>query len=580
MTVPLVMLALLALTGCSTGSDDGAAASRTSPQRSSADTEGAAPGGPLDWTTCADEAAKMAELECATLQVPLDHADPDGEMIELALARSVATGPEDERIGSLVLNPGGPGGSGVEFLATAAAQFPSELSERFDLVSFDPRGVGASTPVRCIDDATKDEQLRGDLSPDTDEELERALEDQEDFLEGCEERSGDLIEHMSTADVATDVDLLREALGDEQLTYLGFSYGTAIGAVYATLFPDNVRALVLDGSVSPTATEEEQLLAQALGFERALDNFVEGCNADPSCAIGPDAAAAVAEARAELEARPIEVATESGPRELGRDLFDLGVATALYDATLWGTLASSIANLDDGGGATLLSLVDRQIGRNPDGTYDNSSDAQSMVSCADLAQRPSVDEATAAAERIIAAAPTFGAITAYGMLGCLDWPTAAQPLPRLTGAGSPTLLVIGTVGDPATPYEWSQQMAEALESAVLLTYEGDGHTAFLSGGECIDDAVVAYLVDLVVPDEGTRCPAQAPEAAFTSIRDEVLAEFEAAGLPADVAQCIVDGIIEELGEAEFERLVLSNEQDRLTRLVTAEAVRCAATGRS
>ena len=577
--MPLVALALLAFPACSADSDDSATASRASAERS-APAEGGTPNASLEWATCADEAAKMAELECATLEVPLDHSDPDGETIELALARSASTGSAEDRIGSLVLNPGGPGGSGVEFLASAAAQFPAALSERFDLVSFDPRGVGASTPVRCIDDETKDEQLRGDLSPDTPEELERAVDDQEEFLDGCEELSGDLIEHMSTADVATDMDLLRAALGDEQLTYLGFSYGTAIGAVYATLFPDNVRALVLDGSVSPTATEEEQLLAQALGFERALGNFVEGCNADPGCAIGPDAAAAVAEARAELEAQPIEVATESGPRELGRDLFDLGVATALYDATLWGTLASSIANLDDGGGATLLSLVDRQIGRNPDGTYDNSSDAQTMVSCADLAQRPSVEEATAAAERIIAAAPTFGSITAFGMLGCLDWPTAAQPLPRLTGAGSPTLLVIGTVGDPATPYEWSQQMAEALESAVLLTYEGDGHTAFLSGGECIDDAVAAYLVDLVVPDEGTRCPAQEPDAAFTSIRDEFLAGFEAAGLPADVAQCIVDGIIDELGEAEFERLVLSNEQDRLTRLVTAEAVRCAATGGS
>ena len=579
MTVPLVALALLAFPACSADSDDSATASRASAERS-APAEGGTPNASLEWATCADEAAKMAELECATLEVPLDHSDPDGETIELALARSASTSSAEDRIGSLVLNPGGPGGSGVEFLASAAAQFPAALSERFDLVSFDPRGVGASTPVRCIDDETKDEQLRGDLSPDTPEELERAVDDQEEFLDGCEELSGDLIEHMSTADVATDMDLLRAALGDEQLTYLGFSYGTAIGAVYATLFPDNVRALVLDGSVSPTATEEEQLLAQALGFERALGNFVEGCNADPGCAIGPDAAAAVAEARAELEAQPIEVATESGPRELGRDLFDLGVATALYDATLWGTLASSIANLDDGGGATLLSLVDRQIGRNPDGTYDNSSDAQTMVSCADLAQRPSVEEATAAAERIIAAAPTFGSITAFGMLGCLDWPTAAQPLPRLTGAGSPTLLVIGTVGDPATPYEWSQQMAEALESAVLLTYEGDGHTAFLSGGECIDDAVAAYLVDLVVPDEGTRCPAQATDAAFTSIRDEFLAGFEAAGLPADIAQCIVDGIIDELGEAEFEQLVLSNEQDRLNRLVTAEAVRCAATGGS
>ena len=520
----------------------------------------------------------LADLECGTLEVPLDPADPSSETIELAVARAESTGDERERIGSIVLNPGGPGGSGIEFLANAASAFPEELTDRFDLVSFDPRGVGESTPVRCIDDATKDDQLSGDLSPDTPEEQDRALEDQEEFLDGCRENSADLLEHMSTADVAADLDELREALGEDRLTYLGYSYGTSIGAVYATLFPDNVRALVLDGSVSPSATEEQQLLAQAQGFERTLANFVATCNADPACVIGPDASSAIAAARSSLATDPVEVRTDSGTRTLGPDLFDLAVATALYDTTLWGALAAAIDDVDGAGASTLLSLVDRQVGRQPDGSYDNSTDAQTMVSCADSPERPSVDEATAAAERILAAAPTFGGITAYGTLGCLDWPTAANPLPTITGAGAPTILVVGTLGDPATPYEWAQQMADTLESAVLLTYEGDGHTAFLRGGPCVEEAVVAYLVDLTVPSPGTRCPAQEADSGFTSIRDEVLAQFEEAGIPEDVAGCVVDGIIAELGEEEFNRLVLSGDQERLTRLVTAQAVRCAAGG--
>ena len=263
-------------------------------------------------------------------------------------------------------------------------------------------------------------------------------------------------------------------------------------------------------------------------------------------------------------------------RTLGPDLFDLAVATALYDTTLWGTLAVSIAELDDGGASTLLSLVDRQTGRQPDGSYDNSSDAQTMVSCADTDERPSVDEATATAERILTAAPTFGPITGFGALGCLGWPAAANPLPTITGAGSPTILVVGTVGDPATPYEWAQQMSDTLESAVLLTYEGDGHTAFLRGGACIEDAVVEYLVDLSAPAPGTRCPAEESEAGFTSIRDEVLTQFEDAGIPEEVANCVIEGIIAELGESGFNELILSGDQEQLTRLVTAQAVRCAA----
>jgi len=534
--------------------------------------------GTIEWSDCRGDVAALSDLQCGTLEVPLDPGEPSGEQIKLAVARSAATGTPEERIGSLVLNPGGPGGSGIEFLAGAAPAFPESLTDRFDLVSFDPRGVGQSTPVRCIDDATKDEQLDGDLSPDTPEEVQQAVQDQQEFLEGCERRAGDMIEHMSTADVAADVDVLREAIGDDQLSYLGYSYGTSIGAVYATLFPERVRALVLDGSVSPSMTSEEQLLAQAQGFERTLASFVGNCNADPGCTLGPDAAASIGTIRVGLAADPVEVATESGTRTLGPDLFDLAVATALYDTTLWGTLATSMSQLDDGGASTLLSLVDRQIGRQPDGSYDNSSDAQSMVSCADDPGRPSQEEAFAAAERVTATAPNLGGIVAFGMLGCLDWPLAENPVPTITGAGAPTVLVVGTVGDPATPYEWSEQMTDALESAVLLTYEGDGHTAFLRGGSCIETAVVDYLVDLVMPPAGTRCPAQDSDAGFDSIRDEVLSQFSEAGLPDEIANCVVDGIIDELGEEAFNQLVLSGDQRELARLVTAQAVRCAAGG--
>lgn len=573
----LVLLLAALLAACSSSDGAATASLESEPRGTGPSTDATA--GQLSWDRCTDRLASMAGLDCATLEVPLDPAEPDGATIDLAVARAESTGDPQERIGSLVINPGGPGGSGIEFLTNASAAFPEELTDRFDLVSFDPRGVGQSTPVRCIDDETKDEQLTGDLSPDDEAELDEALDEGAEFLAGCEANAGDLIEHMSTADVAADLDQLRAALGDEGLTYLGYSYGTSIGAVYATLYPDNVRALVLDGSVSPGATDEEQLLAQAQGFERTLGNFVAACDADPECAIAPDARGAFDAARARLATDPIEVVSGDETRTLGPDQFDIGVATALYDTTLWGVLAESIADLDGGGAATLLSLLDRQTGRQPDGSYDNSSDAQAMVSCADTEERPSEDEASAAAQRILDAAPVFGGVTAYGTLGCLDWPVAANPLPEITGEGSPTVLVIGTLGDPATPYEWSQQMSEALESAVLLTYEGDGHTAFLRGGDCIEDAVVAYLVDLEVPQAGTRCPAEQETTSFTSIRDEVLSQFEEAGIPSEIANCVIDGIIDELGEAEFTRLILSNDQERLTRLVTAQAVQCAAASR-
>jgi pimeloyl-ACP methyl ester carboxylesterase len=577
---PIAAFAILLLvaTACGTDGTGSAAASRRSEERPAAGDDPVlsepSPGS-LEWASCDDSAAQLAGLECAELTVPLDPADPDGATIDLALARLASTGSASERIGSLVINPGGPGGSGIEFLASAAAAFPAALVDRFDLVSFDPRGVGASTPVRCLDDAAKERQIQGDLSPDTQEEIDRAVADQAEFLAGCEANSPELLRHMSTADVAADLDEIREAVGDEQLNYLGYSYGTEIGAVYATLFPEQARALVLDGAVSPTATADEQTMTQALGFEHTLANFVASCNADPSCPLGPDAAASIAATRAALDAQPVQVTTPSGTRTLGVDLFDIGLATALYDTSLWNTAAEAIATVDSSGGTVILSLVDRQLGRQPDGSYDNSNDAQAMVSCADTTERPTVDEGAATAARIAAAAPTFGPALGWGSLGCLGWPLAANPLPELTGAGAPPILVIGTLGDPATPYEWSEQMASALESGVLLTYEGDGHTAFLRGGACIEDAVVDYLVDLDVPDEGERCPVEAGATGTGSIRDQLVAELEKAGLNAALAECVIDGVVDKVGSAELDRMILEQDLDELAPLIQAQTLNCA-----
>jgi len=564
------LLTFAVLAGCSDGGT--LTVSRQSPERGTPDAGSRS--SELRWAGCTDDLPAAAGLECATLQVPLDPADPSGEQIDLALARKRSTGSAEDRIGSLVFNPGGPGGSGIEFLANASAVVPDELADRFDLVSFDPRGVGDSSSVKCLDDATKDEQLVGDLSPDTEEELQRAIEDQRELLEGCRTNAPELLEHMSTADVAADLDRIRAAVGDEQLSYVGFSYGTSIGAVYASLFPERVRALVLDGSVSPDASPEDELIAQGTGFERTLQSFVDHCNADPQCALAPDARGAIERVRSELEQDPVEVDDPRGTRVMGPDLFDIGVSSALYDTTVWGTAARAISDLRGGGAELLFALVDRQIGREPDGTYDSSTDARSMVNCADQEERPTLDEARDASERIAEALPQLGESFAWGLLGCLDWPEAANPLPEIDAADAPPILVVGTVGDPATPYEWSRQMVEALGSARLLTYEGDGHTAFLRGGPCIDDAVTAYLIDGTLPEEGTRCPAQEDAVSFGGLRDEIVSQFVEVGLPEKVAECVVDGAIAEVGEVEFDRMVLTEDIEGLQRIVQSHSVRC------
>lgn len=586
MTIPVshrllaLMAAVTLVAAACTGTGGEIASAKSNTRGDTREESAAGSDRELDWGACTQKLASAAGLECAVLPVPIDREAEDSDSIDLALARVPADGDPDQRIGSLLFNPGGPGGSGIEFLTNAALMVPEELRERFDLVSWDPRGVGESTPVRCLTDERKDAQTSGDLSPDDKAEMDRAVEDQQEFRDGCVEKNPEMVEHMSTADVAGDLDEIREALGDEKLNFVGFSYGTAIGATYATMFPDRVRAMVLDGAVSPTATDLEQTTTQAAGFEKTYLNFVATCDKDPGCALAGSTAAAVEAVRSRLDGKPVVVDTASGERELTRDLFDIGLATGLYDTSVWGALARAIGDIDGDGGELILSLADRQLGRNPDGTWDNSSDAQTMVNCADARDRLTLDEAIAATEEVEDAAPTFGEVLKTGPLGCVDWPEPANPVPEWTAQGAPPILVVGTAGDPATPYEWSEQMAAALDGAVLLTYEGDGHTAFMRGGPCIDDAVVAYLVDLTLPEAGTRCPATtaAEGTGVGDIRNQLIKELTAAGVPQSVAECIADRLEADLGSAGLEDLLLSGDSEELTKKVTDITLECMAEG--
>ncbi len=466
--------------------------------------------GSLTWSSCAGVAAEMAGLECATLVVPLDHAAPDGETIDVAVARA-ATADDDLRIGSLVFNPGGPGGSGIEFLTNVAAVIPPELTERFDLVSFDPRGVGASTAIDCEVDFDDDVSL---LAPGDDAGWDALVADAESRVDTCTPESLALEPYVGTNNAARDLDVLREALGDEQLSYVGFSYGTRLGATYAELFPDRVRALVLDGAVKPTDDGALIGLEQGPGFDAALESFAAACDADADCApadVGPtlDVYTGLVEEISTVG----DFATDDEGRVLTPGELTLGVAAALYSTQLWPVLADALFLAESQQDGSLLQvLADIYLGRQPDGTYDNSQISGLVINCADDPRRPPSDQVRTQAE-LGAQASVYFADFLRASTGCIGTVDSIDPIAIGPADGAAPILVIGTTGDPATPYQWSVEMAAVLSSGVLYTVEADGHTAFLSV-PCVDDVVIDYLVDLELPDENAGCAAEPSDDLF------------------------------------------------------------------
>ncbi|MDF3298012.1 alpha/beta hydrolase [Streptomyces tropicalis] len=445
--------------------------------------------------------------ECATMQAPLDWNRPHGDTIGIALIRARADGP-GPRLGSLIFNFGGPGGSGVGTLPSFGPDYAT-LRTRYDLVSFDPRGVGRSTGVRCESDAQLDRFFQQDAMPDNAAERRTYEKNTRQFNAACEKNSARILPHLRTTDAARDMDLMRQVLGDDKLHYFGISYGTELGGVYAHLFPQHVGRAVLDGVVDPTQTPEQGSLGQAKGFQLAMDNFARDCvSKSTPCPIGTsaqDVEKRIARLLAQLDAKPIPGIP---PRRLTQTAATNGIAQALYSKELWAPLTEGLQQAYAGDGRIIMLLSDAMNGRSENGEYSNIIPANVAINCADQKPRYTPEYVQQKLPEFQAASPLFGRFLAWGMLSCTDWavPGAADH-PDVSAPGSAPILVVGNTGDPATPYEGAKKMADALGRgvAVELTYKGQGHGAYDSKNKCVQAAVNGYLLEGKVPASGTVC---------------------------------------------------------------------------
>ena len=474
----------------------------------------------LSWKACpAPDAAQGSgtspsplpddgEWQCATMKAPLDWSDPKGDTIGLELIRVRTTGAANERIGSLIFNFGGPGGSGVTSLPAFAEGY-EKLRTRYDLVSFDPRGVGRSDPVLCENDQQLDAYFQQDATPDDAAERTQLVDNTKEFNNACEDNSEKILPHVRTTDAARDLDLMRQVLGDDKLHYFGISYGTELGGVYAHLFPKRVGRAVFDAVVDPTQDPEQGSLGQARGFQLALDNFAEDCVSQAEeCPIGDsaqDVKDRIAKLLDDLDRTPIQGIF---PRQLTQTAATSGIAQALYSKDFWEYLTEGLEQAYDGDGRILLSLADSMNGRSDNGEYSNITPANVAINCAD--DKPRYDSAYV--ERKLpdfrAASDLFGDYLAWSMLSCTDWAVpGAADLPDVSAPGSAPILVVGNTGDPATPYEGARAMVNALGKGVgvELTYRGQGHGAYDSKNKCVQGAVDGYLLDGKVPPTGTVC---------------------------------------------------------------------------
>lgn len=500
--------ALLTTGACSDGGDG---------KKSKAD--GTAEGRPLQWGDC--EAPTPLEgggqapprgWECATLDVPLDYAKPEGETIPIALIRAKAR-KKDARIGSLVFNFGGPGGSGITTLPGAAKEYEA-LRARYDLVSFDPRGVGRSVPVRCQDDKQLDAYYAQDASPTTPAQEKQYIDGIRTYRNACEKNSGKILPYVGTENAARDLDRIRQALGDEKLHYFGISYGTELGGVYAHLFPSNVGRAVFDAVVDPTKTAEQSALGQAKGFQLALGNFAQDCvDRGDDCLLQGSTAqeieANIVKLQKQLAAKPI---AGIGDRQLTETAATNGIASALYTKELWPLLEQGLDEAEGGQGQLLLRLSDLLTGRDEQGRYSNLGAANTAINCADSKERSTLEETKAKLPEFRSASPVFGEYLGWASMACNDWPVpGAWETPDVSAPGAAPILVIGNTGDPATPYEGARKMVERLGPGVgvELTYKGEGHGAYNSGDSCVQQAVNTYLLDGKPPASGAVCTAGA-----------------------------------------------------------------------
>lgn len=511
-TVPLLLISTFALSACSLLSTTEPS---TSASTSAAPVEDVAivtavPEDPfsspvyqqsLTWETC-------GVLECSTVKVPLDWSVPDGPTIDIAINRRPADAPAT-KVGSLLLNPGGPGGSGLELLEYFEDGAGEDLLASYDLIGFDPRGVGQSTPIDCGDGRNLDAYYIPDFVIEDQDSLEQAGARNRDLAADCRELTGALIGNVDTVSVARDMDVLRAVLGDEKLNYLGFSYGTQLGATYAEIYPANVGRMVLDGAVDFVLPGEEQSIVQAQGFENALTNFINWCLERDTCPLtGPtdNARQQIGAVAKDALDRPY---AGGGLTPINGNLMVYGIVVTLYDEASWEYLELALTETINEGTAEVFSeLANFYLDRDSQtGEYlTNSTPVFTAINCLDAEPGEwTIQDQLDFAEAVEQASPTFGWWFSSGA-GCEGWPyTAEMHITSLDNAKTAApMLVVGTTQDPATPYQWSVSLAERI-GATLLTYDGEGHTAYGRSNQCIVDAVDGFLVDGVMPAAGIVC---------------------------------------------------------------------------
>jgi pimeloyl-ACP methyl ester carboxylesterase len=453
----------------------------------------------IEWKAC--DGNTSAQVECGNIEVPFDYADPEQGSFVLNIRKHNAASPAD-RIGSMMVNPGGPGFGGSALADDAQYYFSQDLIDHFDIIAWDPRGTGETTPaVNCVD--TFDEYFGLDSPPETPEEKQALIDASQAFNDKCAENSGTILPYISTKASAQDINSLRLALGEEKVSYFGFSYGSELGTTWATMFPETVRAIVVDGAVDPNASSTQEGLNQAKGFEGQLSTFLKQCSEKTTCEFhnGGNAEAAFDKLVLDIDTTPLEVS--KGRTLVTQGVLFTAVAQAMYSDYYWPQLSEALHDAQLGDGKGILQLYDDYYQRNTDGTYGNELEAFLAISCLDDPGATSIEEVDSRIEEFIAAAPRLGGNFAYGY-SCALWPVKQADKVIITGTGAGPIVVIGTTGDAATPLESTRNMALGLEQGILIVVDANQHTGY-GANNCVVKAVDEYLIKLTVPANETNC---------------------------------------------------------------------------